>query len=229
MADPPRIPRGIQILRRLLRPDRTSALRQYGSRAPVYDLELAMLEPVRRRSIELLQLVPCAKVLDVVCGSGLSLAALEQSIGEHGAIVGIEQSAEMLERARTRAAENGWSNVTFVQAPVEEAKIPIVADAALFHFTHDIMRTPAAVANVIKTLKPHGRVVATGLKWAPFPAMPLNLFVWGAAIRSTSTLEGLANPWSHLEKMVPGLQIEEMLGGTVYVASGFIPDRGESR
>ena len=54
----------------------------------------------------------------------------------------------MLERARARAAENSWKNVTLISASVEEAAIPLAADAALFHFTHDIMRTPNALANV---------------------------------------------------------------------------------
>ena len=161
-------------------------------------------------------------MLDVGCGTGLSFTALEGQVGAGGAIVGIEQSPEMLERARTRAAENNWRNVTLISASVEEAAIPIAADAALFHFTHDIMRTRNAIANVVSHLKPGARVVAAGLKWAPIRTMPLNLFVWNAALRSTSTLEGLARPWSNLEALIPGLEIEQMLGGTVYVASGIV-------
>jgi 16S rRNA G1207 methylase RsmC len=128
----------------------------------------------------------------------------------------------MLERARARAAENNWRNVMFISASVEEAAIPIAADAALFHFTHDIMRTRNAIANIVSHLKPGARVVAAGLKWAPIRTMPLNLFVWNAALRSTSTLEGLARPWSNLEALIPGLEVEQMLGGTVYVATGIV-------
>ena len=143
-------------------------------------------------------------------------------VGAEGSIAGIEQSPEMLARARSRAAENDWNNVTFVNASVEDAAIPMQADAALFHFTHDIMRTPAALANVVRHLKPGARIVAAGLKWAPARAMPLNLFVWNAALRSTSTLEGLARPWSNLEPLLSELEVEQMLAGTVYVASGVI-------
>ena len=84
------------------------------------------------------------------------------------------------------------------------------------------MRTPPALANIVRHLKPGARIVAAGLKWAPVRAMPLNLFVWGAALRSTSTLEGLARPWSHLEALLSELEVEQMLGGTVYVASGVV-------
>jgi SAM-dependent methyltransferase len=203
----------LQRLARLFTPNRSAALRQYRSRARIYDFELALFEPVRQRAIDLLGLN---------CGTGLSLTALEGLVGAGGAIVGIEQSPEMLERARARAAENNWRNVMFISASVEEAAIPIAADAALFHFTHDIMRTRNAIANIVSHLKPGARVVAAGLKWAPIRTMPLNLFVWNAALRSTSTLEGLARPWSNLEALIPGLEVEQMLGGTVYVATGIV-------
>ncbi len=211
-----------QRLTRWFTPNRSTALRQYRSRARIYDLELALFEPVRQRAIELLHLKKGDRVLDVGCGTGLSLTALEGLVGAKGSIIGIEQSPEMLERARTRATENNWTNIAFISAAVEEAAIPREADAALFHFTHDIMRTPAAVANVVGHLKPGARVVAAGLKWAPIRTMPLNLFVWNAAMRSTSTLEGLARPWSNLEPLLADLQVEQMLGGTVYVASGIV-------
>jgi SAM-dependent methyltransferase len=211
-----------QRLAQLFTPNRSAALRQYRSRARIYDFELALFEPVRQRAIDLLGLKSGDRVLDVGCGTGLSFTAVEGLVGAEGAIVGIEQSPEMLERARARAAENNWRNVMFISESVEEAAIPIAADAALFHFTHDIMRTRNAIANIVSHLKPGARVVAAGLKWAPIRTMPLNLFVWNAALRSTSTLEGLARPWSNLEALIPGLEVEQMLGGTVYVATGIV-------
>jgi SAM-dependent methyltransferase len=215
-------PQTLQRLARWLVPNRSGALLQYRSRARIYDLELALFEPLRGRAIELLRIGSGDTVLDIGCGTGLSFPAIEGLIGAEGSIVGIEQSPEMLDLARARATENGWRNVTLVSASVEDAEIPLAADAALFHFTHDIMRTPGALANVRRHLNPGARVVAAGLKWAPMRAMPLNLLVWGAALRSTTTLEGLARPWSHLEPLVPGLKVEEMLAGIVYVASGVV-------
>ena len=215
-------PPPFQRLAQLLTPNRTTALRQYRSRARIYDLELMLFEPVRQRAINLLLLKKGDRVIDVGCGTGLSLGPLESIVGTEGSIVGIEQSPEMLERARSRAVEAGWNNVTLINTSVEDAVFPVAADAALFHFTHDIMRTPKALANVIRNLKPGARVVAAGLKWAPLRTMPLNLLVWNAALRSTSTLEGLARPWSNLEPLLQGLEVERMLGGTVYIASGNI-------
>jgi ubiquinone/menaquinone biosynthesis C-methylase UbiE len=223
-VDPARDDRSqpFQRLTRWLTPNRSTAIRQYRSRARIYDLELALFEPVRQRAIGRLRLKSGDRVLDVGCGTGLSFSALEGLVGPEGSIVGIEQSPEMIERARARAADNGWQNVALIAASVEEAAIPLAADAALFHFTHDIMRTRNALANVCRHLKPGGRIVAAGLKWAPVRTMPLNILVWNAAMRSTSTLEGLARPWSHLEPLVSELVLEQMLGGTVYIASGVV-------
>jgi len=201
-------------------PDRQAALAQYRRRAGVYDLELALFEPIRRQAVARLGLKRGDVVLDVGCGTGLSLGLLRQGIGAKGRIIGIEQSPEMLERARQRVAQNGWDRTTLLCSPVETARIPRIADAALFHFTHDILQRPEAVANVMRHLKPGARVVACGLQWAPAWAMPANLVVLAAALRSVTSLEGLRKPWSAMAGYLGALEVETSWGGGVYQASG---------
>jgi ubiquinone/menaquinone biosynthesis C-methylase UbiE len=203
-------------------PNRDAALEQYRWRARFYDIELALIEPVRRRAIERLGLKGGETVLDVGCGTGLSLELLERRVGSEGKIVGIEQSADMLEQARARAERNHFENITLITSPVEDAHIGVLADAALFHFTHDILRTPAAVANVIRHLKPGARVVASGLKWARPWVLPTNLMVLQAALVSVTSLEGLAQPWSNLARWARIDNIETMLGRGVYVATATV-------
>jgi ubiquinone/menaquinone biosynthesis C-methylase UbiE len=203
-------------------PNRDAALEQYRRRARFYDLELALIEPVRRRAIERLGLKGGETVLDVGCGTGLSFELLERRVGREGKIIGIEQSSDMLAQARTRAERNRLENITLINSPVEDAGIPVLADAALFHFTHDILRTPAAVANVIRNLKPGARVVASGLKWARPWAMPTNLMVLQAALLSVTSLEGLAQPWSNLARWARIDDVAMMLGRGVYIASATV-------
>ncbi len=200
-------------------PDRDAALAQYRRRAGTYDLELALLEPIRRIAVARLALQPGQTVLDIACGTGLSLALLQQGVGAGGRIVGIEQSPEMIARARQRVRQQGRRNVRLVCAPAEEAGLVGCADAALFHFTHDVLRRPEALDHVLRHLRPGARVVATGLQWAPAWALPVNLLVWGAARRSVSTLGGLGRPWNLLAERVDGLAVESLLLGAVFVAT----------
>jgi SAM-dependent methyltransferase len=200
------------------KPDRSAALEQYRRRARFYDLELALLEPVRRRAIERLALKAGDVVLDVGCGTGLSFELLRRRVGIEGKIVGIEQSAEMIGLARERAARNRWDNIELIQSPVEDAPIEILADAALFHFTHDILRTRTAVENVVRHLKSGALVVASGLKWARWGS-PANLLVWQAALISVTSLEGLAEPWSNLARLAGTIDVASMLGGGIFVAT----------
>jgi ubiquinone/menaquinone biosynthesis C-methylase UbiE len=147
-------------------------------------------------------------------------AALESYVGPQGAIIGVEQSPDMIAKARARAEQNGWANVMLVNAPAEEAHIPQPADAAVFHFTHDLMQTPAALDNVFRSLKPGARVVATGLKWARWWSPAVNIFVRIAAMRSTTTMAGLDEPWRYLEPHLTGMVIEAAPGGPTYLAYG---------
>ena len=203
-------------------PDHSAALAQYRRRAGVYDLELALFEPVRRRAVERLALRTGDLVFDVGCGTGLSLPLLQPGVGAAGRLVGIEQSPEMIALARERVARHGWNNVALIEASVEAAHLKGHADAALFHFTHDILREPLAIANVLRHLRPGARIVACGLQWAGFWAWPVNLFVLGAARHSVTSLAGLGSPWSLLAAHLQELQVDTIMAGGVFIASGVL-------
>lgn len=201
-------------------PDREAALAQYRRRAPLYDLELAAFEPVRCQAIDQLGLTRGQTVIDVGCGTGLSFERLRAAVGPEGAVIGIEQSPAMLALARERVDQGRWRNVSLVCAPTEEAVWAGQADAALFHFTHDILRRPEAIDRVLAHLRPGATVVAAGLKWAQGWAWPTNLFVWSAALYSVTSLEGLDAPWSLLERRLEALAVDTALFGAAYVARG---------
>ena len=93
-------------------PDRSAALAQYRQRAGLYDLELALFEPLRRRAIARLGLKHGHSVLDVGCGTGLSLMLLRQGVGAKGRIIGIEQCPEMIDQARARVAKQQLGKVS---------------------------------------------------------------------------------------------------------------------
>jgi demethylmenaquinone methyltransferase/2-methoxy-6-polyprenyl-1,4-benzoquinol methylase len=202
------------------RPDPSLSIAKYRHRAAHYDAELLPFEAVRAEAIGLLDLQPGATVLDVGCGTGLSFAPLRNRLGPQGRIVAIEPSPEMLDLARLRIARHGWSGIELLQAPAGEAPLQGQADAALFHFTHDVVRDPDALDHVLAHLKPGAHVVAAGLQWAPPWMVPTNLFVLGAAWYSVTCMDGLAQPWTMLAKRLLGVQVLVRGFGAVYIASG---------
>ena len=162
-------------------PDREAALRKYraGRARSVYDRvspgardsrwqrRFERYLNLRKECVAKLALRKGETVLDVGCGGGLSFAELQNAVGSEGRIIGIEQSQEQLAAARALVERSGWNNILLVSSSVEDAEFSGEADAALFSFTHDIMRTPRALQNVVAHLKPGARIVAFGVKWAP--------------------------------------------------------------
>lgn len=208
-----------------LQPDRRQSLAQYGQRAEAYDAELAVFEPLRLDAIAHLALQPGQTVLDLGCGTGLSLVPLAAAVGPQGRVIGVEQCPAMLALARERMASDPGAQVDLLLAPVEEAGFEptLLADAALFHFTHDILQRPEAIAHTLRHLKPGARIVACGLQWAPPWSWASNLWVFSAAMYSTSTLAHLDQPWRLLAQALPDWQVRSQWAGAVYLGWGQVP------
>ena len=206
--------------------NRELALELYKRMAPIYDRGGASFDPLRRRAIGLLRLERGDIVMDVGCGTGLSLPLLLEFVGAEGQVIAIDQSPEMLAKAGRKVQTNGWLNVSLIEAPVEDADIPVQADAALFALSHDIIRTPKALENVVRHLRPGGRVAVVGVKWAPWWALPIRIYQWYGCRGGMTTYEGLGRPWSHLKRLVPSLRVVDrvLLGwrGEYYFACGAV-------
>ena len=203
--------------------DETAALALYRARCGYYDLQLAPYEALRRCAIEHLALQPGQTVLDIGCGTGMSLDLLQQAVGPQGQVVAIDQSREMLDQARRRVDCAGWHQIELVCSPVQDAALPAGADAALFHFTHDILQTPAALDHVLAHLAPGARLAVCGLTWAPPWFAALNPLVWWNAVQSVTTLDGLDAPWAGLAQRGARLTVESLFGGTLFLACGRMP------
>lgn len=179
----------------------------------------------QRIAVNRLDLRPGDTVIDVACGTGLNLGLIEAAIGPSGRIIGIDLSADMLAAARQRIAAGGWENVTLIESPVEEAQLDTVADAALFSFTHDVLQSPAAVANVVSHLRTGARVASVGAKLAGAWSPVVNYLVRRAARSYVTTFSGLDRPWRELDRHVGEMQHRRLAVGGAYVAWGTVGER----
>jgi ubiquinone/menaquinone biosynthesis C-methylase UbiE len=197
----------------------------YQRDAPLYDARTAAYQRYRRDTIALLPVQTRDVVLDVGCGTGLCFDLLQDKVGTRGRVVGIDESAPMVELAAARVQEHAWDNVTLVQSPVQDAPIPGPADAALFCATHDVLQSRPALENVFRHLRPGAWVAASGGKWAPTWKAALNVGVLAAHEPFVTSFRGFSRPWSLLQQFVENLHVVDVALGAGYLAVGRVPLR----
>ena len=203
------------------RPDEAAALANYARLAEGYDAACERIEPIREEAVALLGLRSGDSVLDVACGTGKSFPLLLAGVGPSGFVVGVELSPEMCRQARTRAVALGSERVLVVEGSAERIELGAIRfDAVLFHYTHDVLRDPAALAHLFASVRPGARVVVAGTKAAPAWAMPLRLFSMFRARKYLSTFDGIAQPWSHLLRFVPDFRWRNRFAGAGYLGWG---------
>ena len=71
-------------------PNPEFALASYKKLAHQYDATCRLIDPVRRKTIELLGLSEGETVIDIASGTGLSLPVLSQAVGPQGRVIAID-------------------------------------------------------------------------------------------------------------------------------------------
>ncbi len=208
-------------------PDETTrqrSLAKYRQRAAAYDSTCGPTWGIRERCIAALQLQRGQSVLDVACGTGLSLALLRQRVGgaegTAGQVYGFDHSAEMLVQARARAAAAGWGNVQLFETAAQALALPKPVDALLFHYTHDILRSPDALRCVLAQARPGARVAIAGIKYFPRWLAPLNAWVYWKNHAYNGAPGELRSPWDRIAPRLDDWQFEATQWGMGYIASG---------
>lgn len=207
-------------------PNPRVAAAHYRKRAAGYDLWTDAGQVYRRDTVQRLQLSQGEVVLDVGCGTGLNFAALEAQVGPGGRVIGLDLSTEMLAQAQARIQRHDWANVTLIGGAIEKAAIPVEADAALLCGVHDVLRSPVALANVVDHVRPGGQIVAGGAKWVSWRrpnSFAFNFYIWLMNRDYVTTFEGFAKPWSHLARLVSGIEVDEVFLGGGFIATGTVP------
>jgi SAM-dependent methyltransferase len=120
----------------------------------------------KQRSVELLELTPGDRVLDVGCGNGSELRALAEIVGAEGRVVGLDRSRTLIAEATAR----GLVALEPIELVTGDAHaLPFAdqefsacrADRTLQHLS----RPEVAIAEMARVTRPGGRVLVTESRW----------------------------------------------------------------
>jgi len=199
---------------------RARSLAKYRQRAVGYDETCGPTWPIREETVAALDLQPGQRVLDVGCGTGLSLPLLRAAVGPDGIVYGFDQSPEMLALARRRVAEAGWRNVKLYEAPAQGVSLPETVDALFFHYTHDILRSPSAVAALAACARPGAAVAIAGIKYFPRWLAPLNAWVYWKNRGYNGAPGELHAPWDRITPHLEAWRMRPTQYGMGYIGTG---------
>ncbi|MCP9232442.1 methyltransferase domain-containing protein [Mesorhizobium sp. LMG 17147] len=160
--------------------------------AEFYDAELRRHNEVFRAAVKV---GTRDRVLDIGCGSGQSSRDAAR-VAVEGSVLGVDVSAQMLEIARSRSAEEGLRNVAFERGDAQLLVFPPAGfDLCISRFGVMFFADPAAAfANIGRAMRPGARLV-----WMVWQGQDRN--EWATAIQraiapGTAISAGAATPFS---------------------------------
>lgn len=100
------------------------------------------------------------RVLDLGSGAGFDTLMAGRRVGPKGHAIGVDMTAEMVEKARVNAQRLGMSNIGFVRGRIEalplfDASLDLVITNGVFNLCPDKPRT---LTEVFRVLTPGGRL-----------------------------------------------------------------------
>lgn len=134
----------------------------FNATADTYDqVGFTFVVPVAARLVELAQLLPGERVLDLATGTGWVALGAAKAVGPSGRVVATDLAAEMLGPARSKAALAGLGNLEFDTGDAEAPSFPddafdaVLCASAIFFLTDP----DAALQQWRRVTRPGGRVL----------------------------------------------------------------------
>ena len=197
--------------------DLDQAIEHYRGLAPRYDHRTRWINRIRRETIEALSPAPGDVVLDAGCGTGWCIPLILDRVGAAGRVIGFDPSREMLEVARDRVASPA---VELLHAAAENVRLPARVDAILFSYTHDLIRSSAALEHLFSQAKPGARVAATSTKLYAKWLVPANWYLRVTHRGYITNFEGFEAPWSRLADYLDDFVVRTGPFTQHYIATG---------
>ena len=176
---------------------------------------------------------PGMRVLDMCSGAGDVSFVARDLVGPEGEVIGFDQSPATVSYANERAGGLGYSNVRFVEAPVEKLPFGQEFDAAVGRVVLMYRRDPVAdVRALMRCLRPGGLVIFQEfdqLAAKTVPAAPLVdhvrdwmlTFFAGAGIELEMGCK-LYQTFKAAGLPAPEMRIDGFIGGTESIAPALL-------
>lgn len=153
-----------------MKPEATDVETSYFAATAMPDRDWwASLWPAPEALLYRLGIRPGVRVVDLCCGDGYFTAPLSRLVAD-GAVIAVDLSTEMLERARQEVAREGRHNVRFIQADAREFadRIDEPVDAVFLANTfHGVADKKAICVAIRRALTPGGCLVV--VNWHALP------------------------------------------------------------
>jgi len=199
-----------------------AAQKLYAALARQYDDETRFITGIRKQAIAALALRPGETVVDAGCGTGWCLPMLAEGVGPTGTIIGFEPTEAMLAIARTRAIQRGLTNARLLHACGNSALLDAVPDAILFSYTHDLIRSREALANIFCQARSGSRIVSTGTKLFPRWFFPGNRYLRHTHRATITNFDSFHQPWTILAEFCSRHQVQVKVPGSRYLFTGIL-------
>lgn len=154
----------------------------------------ALLAPVLDLVMDRAALTKGDRVLDIGCGTGVSVAAAAQAVGASGHVTGLDISQTMLDLAATRLAH--LDHVSLLKADAQTHAFDNPFDAMISRFGVMFFEDSVAAFTALNAaLKPGGQM--TFAAWGPAPQNPYFMV-------PAKTAAGVLGPMPKTDRTLPG-------------------------
>jgi ubiquinone/menaquinone biosynthesis C-methylase UbiE len=131
-------------------------------------MSLGQERKIRQATLELVEIQPADRILEVGCGTGSLTLAAKTKAGTHSQVFGIDIAADMIDTARQKAAKAGL-DVQFQVGRIETIPYPdsqfdLVLSSLMLHHVHDPKDKQQGIAEALRVLKPGGRLLIVDME-----------------------------------------------------------------